>query len=182
MRARKLVAGAALAVVVALAGCSVHPGTTAAVVDGREISPRDLEVAAEELTPIYGGGAPIDERTMLTVLILAPFFTAAADEAGVGVDAEDARESLTELMAAAEAPVPEWHEATIEAQRFVLAQQALGGVQDGGEFAVDALEAVRAADVDVNPRYGAWDDDAAAVGPAAPDWIFEDEPATDAVP
>lgn len=175
MRARRTLAvGAALVAAWAVAGCSVHPGT-AAVVDGREISPDDVTDATDQLTPIYGGGAPIDPRTMLTVLIQAPFFTAAADEAGVGVGAEEARASLDEMMEAADVAAPEWHDATVEVQRFVLALEALGSSDGGDVLATEALDAVRAADVDVNPRYGAWDEEAATVSPAVSGWVVPAE-------
>ena len=172
MRARKLVAGAALAVVVALAGCSVHPGA-AAVVDGREITPDQVEVATTQLAQVLQSaeGGTLGEQAILQFLIDAPYYAAAADDAGVGIELDEARDLMDENLAGRGLEPVAWSDESVAVGRHVLVLNALVGLDDGGAAAAAGEDAALAADVTVNPRYGQRDPETGFIGDLAPDWI-----------
>lgn len=181
MRIRQVAAaGAALVAVLgfapALAGCSVHPDA-AAVVDGREISPAQVALATEQVAEVIvgPGGTTLPENTILQFLIDAPFYLAAAEEAGVGVTAEFAADAMDENMANRGLEPLAWSNESIEVARYVLVLQELSGLDDGGAAAVGAQEAMLAADVVVNPRYGVRNEETGFIDSAPPAWVVTAE-------
>ena len=154
-RLRTAIVAAATVLAAGLAGCSGTPGA-AAVVDGEPISEATLSQTVEDLGQI----TELPPRTVLSELIISPFLVEAATEAGFGTSEEEARAFLDD--AAANAGVdPAGLEfgpgALLLGQRFAAqakAQEA-GRVND---LEADATDLILAADVEVSPRYGRWND------------------------
>lgn len=151
-----------------LAGCSGQPGA-AAVVDGRTITTAELAVAYEELAPLFNGARAQD---VLGVLITEPYAVEVAQEAGTGVN--DA-EALALLRSVAERALGEDAGATAEfgpgalaVGRYSLAASAL---QEDPAAVTAYQDRVAAADIEVNPRYGAFTDDLQVAPPATPSWV-----------
>ncbi len=175
MRARRMLAAAALvAAAVTSTACSAPPGA-AAVVDGRRIDADAVSVATDQLRDLLQGptGATLPEPTVLQLLIDAPFFIDAAEEAGVGISAEEARSEMDANLRAREIEPPDWSPESIDVARYVLVLSALGGLDDEGEARAGAEAAARAADVRVNPRYGERDATTGFIEDATPAWLVD---------
>lgn len=138
-----------------LAGCSGTPGA-AAVVDGEPIS----EAALAQTVADLGQITDLPPATVLQELIISPFLLAAASDSGFGASQAEARAFLDE--AATDAGVdPQSLEfgpgAILLGQRFAAQQKA----QTAGEVTsleADATELLAAAEIEVSPRYGRWDE------------------------
>lgn len=168
-RARLARASAALAVVgaVLLGGCAQSPGT-AAVVEGRVVSESAVQRTTQELAELLPN--PLDTSTVLVALVVGPFFIDAAAQNGVGVSDDQARE-LAARIAESQGVEPDedalagMSRGTLDVFRFTLATQQLG--QD---VIRDVEEQVFAADIDISPRYGDFDETGRLVTPDLP-WI-----------
>jgi len=154
-RLRTAMVAAAMVLAAGLAGCSGTPGA-AAVVDGEPISETTLAQTVSDLGQI----TDLPPQSVLQELIISPFLIEAATEAGFGTSEEEALAFLDD--AAANAGVdPAGLEfgpgALLLGRRFAAqakAQEA-GRVNDVEAAATDLI---RAADVEVSPRYGRWED------------------------
>lgn len=166
----RLMAGALVAVAL-LAGCTGQPGA-AAIVDGRTISTAELATAAEQLKPIFNGGGAND---VLGVLINEPFATQVASEHGIGVNDDEARgllrTAMTQAVGEAAADDVEFGEGALAVARYSL---AISGMRDapGGDAAFQEYqEKVSAADVEVNPRFGAYAPETGVTAATPPSWV-----------
>ncbi len=173
-RGVRLVAAAVTAVAV-LAGCAGQPGA-AAVVDGRSISTAELATAYEQLAPIFAGAGAQD---VLGVLITEPFAAQVASDRGVGVNDEQAldllRQVATQALGEEKGAELEFGPGAIAVGRYSLAASALRDLSDADAAAAEYQDLVRAADIDVNPRFGSFDADTLAVAlPSTPSWIVPD--------
>ena len=162
-----------------LTGCSGQPGA-AAVVDGAAIPVADLQQATADLGPFF---EDITQGTILMVLVVAPTFVQAAEDAGVGVSTSDAKDVLEQTAAQAveagdiKARTTPFSDAAIEVIRFTLVQTKLT------ELADDDVSAQIAADLDdldteVNPRYGEADFSTWSITQITSPWIVETAPAS----
>ena len=156
-----------------LAGCSGTPGV-AATVEGRTITTAQVGAAYEQLHPYLPAAASSD---ILAAMIQEPVYSRLADQAGSGVS-DDAAVALLDqvVQQAAQAngtkagPAPEWNEASVLVGRYVVALNNLGAASDP-EAAAAATDAMKAADIEVNPRFGSFDPNGMLVAPTAPAWI-----------
>lgn len=150
-RGWSVVAASAVAGAVLLAGCSQQSGT-AATADGRRITVDEVQQGTADLLPYYSG---IDQRTVLVLLAGAPAVLSIAEEAGVGVSADDARASLEKTATANGAKkAPTFGHAAVEVMRFSLAQKALQGATNATELVAEENARLAKISLDVNPRYG----------------------------
>ena len=138
-----------------LAACAGQPGA-AATVDGEAISEAELAQTVADWTQL----APATPATVLQELVISPFVIEAAAAAGVGASEEDGREVL--LAAAEDAGVDpaDLHIGPgllLIGQRFA-AQDAALEASKGRVIEEAATTAIRDAEIQVNPRYGAWED------------------------
>jgi hypothetical protein len=153
-------------VLVATAGCSVHPGA-AAVVDGRTISQDYLQETADDLG--------MEPGQALYLLISAPSFIGAAEVNDVAVSTGDARAALeTQLGAEATA---ELSAGAIEVMRMAMAAQALSTLPDGATLVEETGAAALALPMDINPRYGDVDSELSQVARPELPWIVVPAPA-----
>ncbi len=156
VRARLVrVAGVVVALGLVLGGCAGQPGA-AAVVDGEAITEATLAATVEDLSAI----SELPPVTVLQELIISPFLIEAAAEAGFGASEDEARAFLDDAAAGAgldPADLEFGPGAILLGQRFAAQgkAQAAGRVTDVEAVATALIEA---ADVEVSPRYGQWED------------------------
>lgn len=169
-RARGTVAlGAALLVTGLLTACSGHPGA-AAVVDGERLGTDVLTTAYEELRPLFPGVTTPD---LLTILVTEPLLSEVAAERGLGVSDEQARTFLEGAAAqrlGEDAGDVRFGDAAVAVARYSLVVEALQGAQDAQAAADEFRQRVEDADIEVNPRFGTFEDTAVAA-PARPSWV-----------
>lgn len=155
----------------ALAGCSGQPGA-AAVVDGRTITTAELATTWEQLSPLFNGARAQD---VLGVLITEPYATTLAADEGVGVNDDQALELLrtvaVQVLGEEEAATLEFGPGAIAVGRYSLATSALQDLPDPQAAVEQYRERVTGADIEVNPRYGAFTDQLAVEPPATPTWL-----------
>lgn len=160
---------AALTVTGALGACSAQPGA-AAVVDGEAIATDVLASAQEDLRPLFPGATTQD---VLTILVTEPILTQVAAERGLGVSDEQARAFLDR---AAEQQLGEgaadlrFGDGAVAVARYSLAVEALQGAPDAQAAADEYRQRVAEADVEVNPRFGTFEE-AVVTAPARPSWV-----------
>lgn len=146
--AKGLVAALLLAGAAALGGCATSP-SNAAVVDGSTISRQTLSASitgAQQVSQLTGD-------QVLSVLIQAQIAERVAADEGLTITDADREEQLNPQVLA-----------VADARDFAL---ELADVQIvAGEVGEQQFtEALRGADVEVNPRYGSWDPEQVAVNP-----------------
>lgn len=149
-----VVAAVAVAAAMLLTGCARQSGT-AATVDGHRITVDEVQQGTADLLPYY---STIDQRAVLILLVEAPTVLAVAEDAGVGVSADDARAELEKAATAAGAKkAPTFGHAAVEAMRFSLAQAAIQKATNASDLAGEVTTRLAAVSLDVNPRYGTID-------------------------
>jgi hypothetical protein len=162
--------GALVAAVVGsvlLGGCSAQPGA-AGVIDGRTISTDTVEQTVREVEPVLNGAEPAN---VLGSLLLAPYYIEAAEENGVGISTEETRGMLDEAAASLGVPATDWSRSSIDLVRFFLAAQNLQTLDPAITAAVQ--EELAAADIEVNPRYGTFDEETGQIVPLDLPWIVD---------
>ena len=142
----------ALAGVLALSACSgTSSAETAAVVDGRVITEQQVRVATEQINAAFKPEQPLTAAQTLTLLIRAPYINKAAADAGLA-QSESAARAAPQFKNLTESP----DEATVE-------------VDDAGRQKLTQVFA--ALDMTINPRYGTFDPEQAAIVGDRPNWI-----------
>ena len=153
-------------VLVATAGCSVHPGA-AAVVDGRTISQDYLQETATDLG--------MEPGQALYLLISATSFIEAAEVHDVAVSTGDARAAL-EAQLGAEVTA-ELSAGALEVMRMAMSAQALSTLPDGATLVEETGAAALGLPMDINPRYGNVDSELSQVARPELPWIVVPAPA-----
>lgn len=154
-RLRTAMVAAVLVLAAGLAGCSGTPGA-AAVVDGEQISEATLAQTVADL----GQFTDVPPQTALQELILSPFIEEAAAANGFGVSDQEGRAFMEDAATRAGADAADLElgpGALLLGRRFAAQAKA----QEAGrvtEVEAAATELIRAADVEVSPRYGRWED------------------------
>jgi hypothetical protein len=165
---RRLAAALVLGAALMTSGCGNTEANRAAVVDGRVISETTVQ---ETMTQVNSMEPALFQEAMtpssaLTALIRAPVILDYL--AGNGFVAS---ESMA-MEISREHGVRDPGDGTIEVIRFA---SALNAASQSGSFGdaetIELSQALREQDVVVNPRYGDFDSDSAAVQPTIPDWI-----------
>lgn len=150
----------ALAGVLALSACSgTSSAETAAVVDGRVITEQQVRVATEQINEAFKPEQPITAAQALTLLIRAPFINEAAAKAGHPQSESAARAAFKDFP---EEPAA----ATVE---ILQAEASLQQIDDAGRQ--DLTKKFAAVKMTVNPRYGTFDPEQAAIVPDEPNWL-----------
>lgn len=164
-RATAIVTGAALGALL-LGGCAPSPGT-AAVVDGETITTAEVDEALADLTPILATASP---SNVVSLLIISPSFLAAADAAGFGVSEEEGRAYIVAAGLVTEAQAAELSPGALEIVRFAVMQ---GSVATEADAAVldEAAARLQESEIDLNPRFGAWDSEALTATALDTPWI-----------
>ncbi len=166
------VAVAVLAVVGATTGCAERPGV-AAVVDGREITQDALNQTVDQLQPILGkaDGSALDPQVVLTVLLVSPATVEVGEQFGIDVTDDAAREVLRTVAEKKGVDVGAIRSGSLAVGRYLVVMQESQGVADAAGFQKALDTAWNTIDVDLNPRYGAWQPGAGVVAGGVPDWI-----------
>lgn len=176
LRSRLLVPFAGLALAGALlAGCAPAPGA-AATVDGQVIGEDAVASVIDQLNPYLS--TPMTPSVAVVELATAPEYVEVAADAGLGVSADQAVETLTGLAAQAGIETSDFSDATVLVTRSILSRSAIAGESDASELLADVSERVAGLDVTLSPRYGTWDGTTGAVLAPTYSWIVQ--PAADA--
>jgi len=152
----------ALAGVLALSACSgTSSAETAAVVDGRVITEQQVRVATEQINAAFKPEQPLTAAQTLTLLIRAPYINKAAADAGLA-QSESAARAAPQFKNLTESP----DEATVE---VLQAEASLQQIDDAGRQKL--TQEFAALDMTINPRYGTFDPEQAAIVGDRPNWI-----------
>jgi hypothetical protein len=203
--ALSVTAAALLAASPLLAACggTAYPGA-AAVVDGDRITVSQLQARVADVRDAQRGSAQSAQliqdtgqlsRATLNSMIFDRILARAAKDAGVTVSRSDVQEARTAAERSAGgadrlrqmwlqqyAIGPGQVEATIRNQVAMdKLAQALGADRNSPEGQAKIVDALRAAStkmgIDINPRFGTWDDKQVLLGNAKVPWLRDTQPA-----
>jgi hypothetical protein len=171
---------AALLLTPLTAACGTQAGA-AAVVGDRRITVGELQTATSEVRSIVQDPSQVTQQLVLGWLIANPYVLQVAAEQGRGVSTQDAQGFFTRsnFTNASGGTTPS--ESALAAVQSAYALQLLTGQDASPQAAKAAVDEVladlRAADVDVNPRYGTfdyrWDEQTQSftLTPRSPNWL-----------
>ncbi len=165
---RRLAAALVLGAALVTSGCGNTQANRAAVVDGHVIPETEVQEAMaqiNEMQPALFQQALTPSGT-LTALVRAPVILDYLGKKGFVASESRARQE------ARDRGVPDPGDGTLQIIRFAT---ALTDANTSGNFGdtetIELSEALRAQDVVVNPRYGEFDSESAAIAPTVPGWI-----------
>ncbi|GAA3796958.1 hypothetical protein [Cellulomonas soli] len=158
----------------ALSACSGQPGT-AAIVEGRTITPGEVQQVLDELGPYLQSAST---SAVLTILVQEPAVSAVAAEHGVAVSDEDAADALTQVAAADGLKGSDFSAASLTVAKFSVEYGKLTALEDADAINAELVERVAALDVEVNPRFGTLGDGNFVSDPSVRPWIFQSGDAT----
>ena len=154
----------------ALTACSGQPGA-AAVVDGQRISENDVAQTVEIWQPLLQDR--LSPAAMLAPMIQAPVLLDVAAEHGIGASVDDATQYLNDRAEQAHVSPPE---GALEVARMQIVVEMLNsGSVDPQQISADLTERLGELEVELSPRYGEWDPEAADgafIAPTTPEWIL----------
>ncbi|AKU15938.1 hypothetical protein [Luteipulveratus mongoliensis] len=153
-------AGLALVAVTAMAvtGCGVlEDGSTAATYNGNRVTTDQVQDAVKDIAKAEPN-ANFDAQTAAIFLALRPRLNQMATSYGVGVSRDQAARTLG-LSGATGAGID-----------TVQANLAFGALNENAGGKVALAKLLQTADIDLNPRYGAWKK-GGQPGPAANNWL-----------
>ena len=158
----------------ALTACSGQPGA-AAVVDGQRISEYDVAQTVEIWQPLLQDR--LSPAAMLAPMIQAPVLLDVAAEHGIGASLDDATQYLNDRAEQAQVTPPEeYPDGALEVARMQIVVEMLNsGSVDPQQISADLTERLGELEVELSPRYGEWDAEAAGGGfitPTTPEWIL----------
>lgn len=158
---------AAAIVVLALAGCSARPGV-AAVVDGETISEAALAETVHDFR-LFSDAPP---GSVLQALVVSPFWNEAAADVGLGTSTQEGLARLESLAAETGVDVEraQFGPGLVSIARVIVAQQKAVEAGVAAELAAEADRLVRAAEIEVSPRYGEWS--AEGLVATSPPWLL----------
>ena len=170
---RRLLAGLMLASALVTTGCGSLEAGRAATVDGRVITQDEVDSVMTEVNSMGILQQPFTPTSALTALVRAEPALRFFEENGVVASRSVA------LQNAHDNGVARPSESTIEVLRFFNAlNEAAQSQRFTPEDESELVARIAEQDVSVNPRYGDFSADAAAVAPTTPPWITQTEPAT----
>ena len=181
-----VVLAASLALTSLLGACG--QAGSAAVVGDRRISVGDLQTATAEVRTIVGDPSQVNQELVLGWLIAHPYVERVAAEHGKGVSPQDAEAFFTRAKFTNAQGGTTPSEASVQAVQTAYALSLLTG-QDSStpETAKQATDQVladlKAAHVEVNPRYGTfdykWDEQTQSftLSPRSSNWLQATQPA-----
>jgi len=150
-RSRLVVAAVALAVPLLVSGCGTPTAGAAAVVGGRRITEADVQRGTADIQAYFGDKRQIRQDQVLYFLIVGPSLVEAANKAGVGASADDARTTLSTTLVSPSEPA-------VEALQASQALTNINGLDATANTPIVAklIDTFKHLDVTVNPRYGSF--------------------------
>jgi hypothetical protein len=177
---RRLVVAIAVPVALLLAGCGTPQSGAAAVVGDRRISITEVQDAYRDITVLVGQDLQATQADMLTFLIIEPYLTKAAADAGQGVSEDDAEKVFDEVRER----LPKPSEGALLVARAVAARERLQSTlppEQVQQIFTDVIAEIRKDGVEVNPRYGgSFDYEQLVIVPGAEDWLRTPKPSASA--
>ena len=182
-----VVLAASLALSPLVAACGTQAGS-AAIVGDRRISVGELQTATSEVRTIVGDPSQVNQQLVLGWLIAHPYVEQVAAQHGQGVSTQDAEAFFTRAKFTNAQGGTTPSEASVQAVQTAYALSLLTG-QDSStpETAKQATDQVladlKAAHVEVNPRYGTfdykWDEQTQSftLSPRSSNWLQATQPA-----
>lgn len=156
MKTPRLLAAVTAAAALALTGCG--RADTAAVVDGHVITESGVLAAAEQVTEY--ASQPMATGDVVNRLVVLPGVLEVLEERGVTISDAAARSAVGSI----DRPTPY----LIDLARLDL---AIGQLTQ--EDMAEVTSRLQDADVEINPRYGTFVPEQAAVVATSPDWIAD---------
>jgi hypothetical protein len=173
---RRLTVALAVPAALLLAGCGTPQAGAAAVVGDRRIAVSEVQEAYRDITVLVGQDLQATQADMLTFLIIEPYLTEAAAEAGQGVSEDDARMVFAEVKDRLPNPSP----GALQVARAVAARERISSTLEPSQVEQvfgGIIEEIRADEVKVNPRYGGtFDYNQLVIMPGGDDWLRQPEP------
>lgn len=148
MRIRSRYIALSIAAGVLLTGCA-RPGT-AATVNGERITEDSVSVLAADMTELQGSETP--PSSALQSLIISGPVLEVASETGNGVSPQQGVELLDGIVAQSGAQPWDYSDELV-----LVAQMSVAVQSTDEEFTTAIQTALEEAEVEVSPRYGAWD-------------------------
>lgn len=165
---RRLAVALVLGAALATSGCGTTEANRAAVVDGDVITETEVQEAMSQVNSMDPAllQSALTPSSTLTGLIQAPVVLDYLASKGLVVSESVARQDARQRGVADPA------DSTLEIVRFAT---ALTAAQQNGAIGqaeqIELSEALRQQDIVVNPRYGEFDPESAAVSVTTPAWI-----------
>jgi hypothetical protein len=183
-----VVLAASLALTPLLGACGGTQAGAAAIVGDRRITVSELQTATAEVRSIVGDPSQVTQELVLGWLIAHPYVMQVATEQGRGVSPQDAEGFFTRAKFTNAQGGTTPSEASIEAVQTAYALSVLTGqdtsTPETAKKATDEVLAdLKAAHVEVNPRYGRfdyrWDDQTQSftLSPRSSNWLQPTQPA-----
>jgi hypothetical protein len=177
---RRLIVTIAVPVALLVSGCGTPQSGAAAVVGDRRIPVSEVQDAFRDIAVLIGQDGQISQADMLTYLVLEPYLSKAAADAGDGVSMDEAKKQFDEVKD----KLPEPSHGALLVARAVVArdkiQAALPADQAQRVFE-GIVEQLRAEKVEVNPRFGAsFDYGRLVVVQGSENWLRTPEPTASA--
>lgn len=159
------IAALAVAAVLALAGCQSTQGA-AAIVYGETISQQDVDTVVDELLPVLPTTTPTDAlHWLVAVRVLDPI----AERYNMKISADEAKIWLQGSLLTPE-QIDSLSPPTIEVIRAIMTNNDLGHIPQSPEIVEEVIAALTGPDVEVNPRYGQFNENA-ELRWVNPEWI-----------
>jgi hypothetical protein len=168
---RRLIVAIAAPAALLLGACGTPQAGAAAVVGERRIPISEVQDAYRDITVLVGQDLQATQADMLTFLILEPYLTKAAAEAGQGVSEDDAKKVFSEVKDR----LPDPSQGGLQVARAVAARERIQTTLEPAQ-AQQVFEGivadVRADKVEVNPRFGGtFDYTQLVIVPGKDDWL-----------
>ena len=182
---RRLVVAIAVPVALLLvAGCGTPQSGAAAVVGDRRIPIYEVQDAYRDITVLVGQDLQATQADMLTFLIIEPYLTKAAADAGQGVSLDDVRKEAGFEDPEVKKRLPHPSHAALLVARAVTVRDRLQGTMEPAQVTqmlTNVVAEVRKAGVKVNPRYGtSFDYERLVIVPGGEDWLRTPKPTASA--
>jgi hypothetical protein len=180
---RRLVVAIAVPVALLVAGCGTPQSGAAAVVGDRRISIAEVQDAYRDITVLVGQDLQATQADMLTFLIIEPYLSKAAADAGQGVSVDDARRVFEQDPSVKER-LPNPSEGALLVARAVAAREKLQSTLEPDrvtQIFTGVIAELRKDGVEINPRYGtSFDYEQLVVVPGSEDWLRTPRPTASA--
>jgi hypothetical protein len=177
---RRLIVAIAVPVALLVSGCGTPQSGAAAVVGDRRIPVSEVQDAYRDITVLVGQDLQATQADMLTFLIIEPYLTRAAAEAGQGISEDDAEMVFAEVKQR----LPHPSAGALQVARAVAARERLQQTLQPDQVTAvfDKIIAdIRKDNVEVNPRFGgSFDYDQLVIVPGKDDWLRQPAPSPSA--
>jgi hypothetical protein len=177
---RRLIVAIAVPVALLVSGCGTPQSGAAAVVGDRRIPISEVQDAYRDITVLVGQDLQATQADMLTFLIIEPYLTKAAADAGQGVSPDDAVKVFDEVKER----LPNPSQGALLVARAVAARERIQSTLPAAEVQqifTGIIDELRKDKVEVNPRFGgSFDYNQLVIVPSADDWLRTPKPSASA--